>query len=608
MQHYIKNITSLLISRLPSDRVHYTPADLAETGYPDYLVNRVRLELEKNLAESVKLPDSDWADMKADPVEDAWDHFLIAIRAETRIPSSYIQSVTENAVEDVLELFTEPRRAILETLFRGSQICQLEEIQVRRKWIVVNSILADAVIRYIERKNLTEISREQAAYVISETDRILCSGFTPLKWAQHLDRWFDLMENQMPGILMTRFFLDKGMKAVARQFEKGPDRLSRNHLIEVLSTTDFDFEESEATEPEVTQIEPVHTEAGIPAEEKEFITKPRTNDTTDTQEPGTGDPTEDSSNVETINTIADKFIGADTTSEDDQYNDPADDGPTLSEPEDEYLQDETYSVPDVEEESDMVKSISELYATDSDNENDTTEIPFEFDSEEDVTAIEVESGPESENAEPEYHEPEHEKPPFQSAPDKITLNDTEADEETGQSGQETHEVPIWQRFVSEENDEEVDNEEIDDEEDQASPPLATSQIEEEIDEDVTIADLASIEYSDTSMSSIISPAETVEEPEDDENVIYLSVEAKELLNFLEPNKDAFVDEIFNSDERSFYTHISEITTYNNWWTAGKYITRDIFDRNRVDLYSDHAVLFTDAVQEYFSQREINQDN
>ena len=171
MQQYIKNITSILVDRLSSEQLYYAPSDLIDAGFPSFLVQRIQLDLQKNLAESVKLPESDWADMKADPVQDAWDNFLLAIRAETRIPSSFLMSVTENAVEDVLELLSQPRKAVLETLFRSNEVCQLEELQARRKWIVINSILADALIRYLQRKGLSEISKEKAHFVIKETDK-----------------------------------------------------------------------------------------------------------------------------------------------------------------------------------------------------------------------------------------------------------------------------------------------------------------------------------------------------------------------------------------------------------------------------------------------------
>ncbi len=117
MQHYIRSITDTLLARLSAEQQHYAINDLRECGFPEYLVNRIRLELERNLAESVTLPSSDWADMQTDSVQDAWDNFLKAIRAETRIPNSFLRSVIENAVEDVLELFAEPRQTILDTLF-----------------------------------------------------------------------------------------------------------------------------------------------------------------------------------------------------------------------------------------------------------------------------------------------------------------------------------------------------------------------------------------------------------------------------------------------------------------------------------------------------------
>lgn len=585
MQQYIKNITSDLVDRLSTEQLYYSPSDLLEAGFPSFLVQRIQLELQKNLAESVKLPESDWADMKADPVQDAWDNFLLAIRAETRIPSSFLKSVTENAVEDVLELLSQPRKAVLETLFRSNEVCQLEELQARRKWIVINSILADALIRYLLRKGLSEISKEQAHYIIKETDKLVCTGFSPLKWAQHLEPWYDLMGKQIPSEPMMLFYLDKEMRSVARQFEEGPDSLTRNQLIEILSTTDFDFADSDLNEIVEDKKDSEKVAAELPDvshekdEEAENGVMNSQETTTDEELPFELDETED----ELANMPLDL-----TTVEPVDENLPADDA--------------LHELP-----FDLVEAKVE-----------SADLPF------DLTTV----------------EPVDEKLPADDTLHELPfdLDETETMDEGNSSGlhapadEKTEDVPIWQRFVpvGEEIEEplESESEKLEETEDNVLTIADSLAIDEPHDDDEsdeiaddapgsnlfdTYATASSVEQDSETHETFSSisdlnhsesdPVPDDTEESDEEDVIYLSDDAKALLTHLMDYKDDYVDEIFRGDERAFYVQIGEISTYNNWLMAGKYITRDIFDKNRVDLYSDNAVLFTDAVQEYFEKKE-----
>ena len=100
------------------------------------------------------------------------------------------------------------------------------------------------------------------------------------------------------------------------------------------------------------------------------------------------------------------------------------------------------------------------------------------------------------------------------------------------------------------------------------------------------------------------PTELDQSDEDeDSHVIYLTERAKQLLVLLEPNLEEFIIEIFLNDELEFYKHLENISSYTEWRMAGRYITRDVFDKNRIDLYSEPAITFTDAVQEFFDQNE-----
>ena len=56
MQHIVQNKTQELLERLSDQQMYFTPNDLLDAGYPEFLIERIRLEVERNLADSVSLP------------------------------------------------------------------------------------------------------------------------------------------------------------------------------------------------------------------------------------------------------------------------------------------------------------------------------------------------------------------------------------------------------------------------------------------------------------------------------------------------------------------------------------------------------------------------
>ncbi len=64
-------------------------------------------------------------------------------------------------------------------------------------------------------------------------------------------------------------------------------------------------------------------------------------------------------------------------------------------------------------------------------------------------------------------------------------------------------------------------------------------------------------------------------------------------------KSDVIDSLFGGDENAYVAAIMDIAKYDTYAEAGRYIKKEILDRNRVDLYSDDAVLFLDRIQTYF---------
>lgn len=62
------------------------------------------------------------------------------------------------------------------------------------------------------------------------------------------------------------------------------------------------------------------------------------------------------------------------------------------------------------------------------------------------------------------------------------------------------------------------------------------------------------------------------------------------------NRDLFVQHLFSGDRRSYEETLRTLQTARSWSEASQIIAREIFLKHQVNIYSDPAVAFTDAVE------------
>lgn len=407
MSNALQSIVDRLIAQLPDTLSYLTTDDLLAAGWPEVLVTRINVELERNLAESVGLPESDWANMHAESVQDAWLQFLGAIRAETRLPISYVRPVLETSIEDVIELLSQPLTALPDYLYGSLPSLSRDHLAARVAKTGVYPQLTHALVRYLDRKQLDALSKTDAARILRLVDAKLSESHTALNWGQMLAPFFELMPEGVEPDWLAAFFRERGMTAEARAFATYDRRVDASKLIELLSQP---FEDVDDEEPE---------EVAVPV----------------------------------------------------------------------------------------------------------------------VAAPEPEPEPEP--------EPQHEieaEPEPEPEPEVVTPAEIDP---------EPMSVPIWQRFMPQEEAGETET-------DEQAPILGM--------------------YS--------------QDPTDDPR-------ASRILELMADVQAEFIERIFGGDESSFSAAIADIARYDTYAEAGRYIKKEIFDRNRVDLFSDDAVLFLDRVQTYF---------
>lgn len=636
MEQLIRNLTVSLTEKLQGQKEFFTPDDLRTYDIPEFLVRRVEAEMYRNLNESVVPPHSEWANMEAPDVEEAWEQFIQAILAEVRMPGSYLQPVFETAVSDVLELILKPRTSVHGILFGPDDKLSATVLQKRLAFITVNQHLADSILRYMDRKGKDEISREIAHNVVQKVDERLTAGYNSLNWAQLLQPLFILLGPEVDTELFRIFFKQRGMKRFSRRFDLMTGSLTKTGFIETLSSPDLLNEEG--YDDEQTSLFSSGMEQSRSDNEMKDFSEPQQagpseNKPNAGQSPVEKDKTEDQNQPEDEQVEKKReAVSEHTLQNKDDYPEPEeetlevnasdkkliDEVPDKQDDADEYddteaedsilgtfqrnrrgVEDDSYAhdleehvtgADDEPDEGDHNHEDQPLYSRFDAGQSDVEEVGEETASEEETVAdqfrsddfgaeygideINDETEDEYKRSDPTEDVPEEESEPaeddsfnFQEEdPDTVLVNFEDEGEES--------DTPIWQAFLGDE--EAIEDESIPDTEYEF--PV--------IEEETTVDDEPGFDEEPTVDLTA----------QNDESEI-----PKKLLTWLQGDEDRFTRHIFSGSETAYEQALTELNAMDSWKQASRYIEKEIFARNLVDMYDEEAVDFTDRLQEYFDQ-------
>lgn len=264
MNRTIRHITEQFVSKLPDGKEYYRIEDLKEYGFPVFLIQRIHIELQWNLDESMVLPKTDWADTQSETVQQSWQQFLNAIHAEVHLPEPYARAVIETAVADIIEMLVQPRKNIPDILFGGEDKLSAEEVDERTELLVVYPHFARVLTRYMHRRKKEQLDRQQCKKIIRQVDEKITAQYTPLQWAQMLDPLFALAGPAIDTDLLRLFFEDREMNRAARKFDRMSGEINRASFIEVLSSPELlNYDDYEKDQSELfVDEQPEQAEAG----------------------------------------------------------------------------------------------------------------------------------------------------------------------------------------------------------------------------------------------------------------------------------------------------------------------------------------------------------
>jgi hypothetical protein len=569
MERLIRQITEQLTEKLPADREFYHPEDLQVLDIPEFITERVVLEMNHNLAESLAPPVTEWAKMDADAVQFAWKNFIDAIRAEVRMPASYAKSLFEAAVGDTLELAIRPRQSIPESLFGPDQELTIAQVKKRIRYITVGRQLAAALVRYMEKKDKKSLTLSDCREIVAKVDEKLISGYNSLDWAKETEPLFLLAGPKVDTELLRVFFEDKNRPRIAAKFDSLNTNVNRTGFIEILSTPDIDPDTGK-------EVKPVDE-------------KPAVKDTDDFDE-GRKKPKKAPAG-EKLFIPEDSILGSFQKRRT---------GSLLDDPQDE----EQYHDSDADEKP--------ADATEAAGKDSVLHERFRFDEEE--AELSAEAGDEAERKGLEKDPGSiYDEMNFKREDDRSEAEDEGEDEaDIGLPRFDPEILKKWQTIggMYEDDDEPVLSE-TEKPEDEDEPVEIELYNETDDEEDVPMwraflerEDLSKVKEEEEESGSDDVDEESVYkissgEPDEEET----GDEASELDRWIGSERNRFISEIFGDSEAAYEDAITNVVDMGDWKSASRYIQKEVFNRNGVDLFDEVAVDFTDRLHTFFIENK-----
>lgn len=660
MEKSVSVITNALFEKLPHDVSFYTRDGLVQCGLPSFLVKRIVHLVYKRIIDKLMLPDSDWLDRDSGRVAEAWSEMADAIRQEARIPANLMKELLSEAVLDCIELTVYPRKAILKFLFMDDDELDISAITERAVSVTVNRYLVWSLIRYMEKKEKRVIDRNQADQILAKIDEKVVENYHPLNWLALVKPLYELCGPNVPSNLLRLFFEDKKQQPASREFDLLNREINETEFIEVLSSPDLLYvegynddqqklfeEESEddlledplnqkfmSHTDDLPEILPVEDETDVPDSE---LTEEEHGITLEAEQSAPWDEDESETDPEEESDTALSEMKLDQDQDQDDVDDDVGKG-LLERPDQEEMEDSLERAV-----ADKPSSVSELDDKEPEPAGDekTLASRFIFDDDHDDTEVEVDdnmdeattiydelnlsrksdepttldlfSAPKDETHEDsqpaeaesplldpdlDSEEDENSLAKHESATESPLFVDESDFDEMEEKGQDDADLPMWRSFLEREDVEEsasfqfddsrynvTDNDlKGDDEVEKTASPEET-----DFDEDAELLD------EDGFIEEPIYDLTREEEP--------LEQKIGGLTAWLQDEKERFIIDIFGDSEDAYDQALSEIIEYDDWKSASRYIEKEIFTRNRIDVYDEIAVDFTDRLHSYFLENK-----
>lgn len=548
MQKVIDQITDKFTGQIGTERPFYSPQQLLKAEIPVYIVERIRLLLEDKVLSDLKKTDSVWVDTENKLFVSTQNDFENAAISCSVIPHQKLYGILHATVSDIVSVLVEPRKNIAPYIFREESVLSFEEVSKRCARLMVYKHFGTAIPLYMKKRELDELTIERCQSLVSNLDARIVSDYTAENWSQKLEMLFSLCGGKLAPELLQRFFRDKGFNNTAEIFSSIDVAVTQSTFIEMLSTENFKMELIKEQESETKPVSESAKPAEVVEELKEEI------------------PEEEEENLaslfqsEAVEPDINEILG-DIEQEETLVFDSVDDSESLnniflSEDENDDAEEE-HSEPISNQKEDKQAFKSNL----------TSILDQAKDSYEGV--VQGDEGFESELIE----EDDLIQDAFESdeeTKDPILEEHISSEDDNSSEGEE--EKPMWAQFLSEDQMEVMMASREEEEEPESEPLHNPLFIEDEDDE-------------------IFMEEEAVED----------SSATMELNEYLMDSEDRWVSDVFSGKQKAYDRGINELGQFDNWNEASVFLEKEIFSKQKVDMFSEEASKFIDTLQSYFKE-------
>lgn len=550
MHQSVENIIDKLMGAVKADKPYYSLKDFLSAGFPSFIVERIRIEVNEKLKKEFELNQTDWANTDQELVVDAWKDFKQALFANSRIPKDKFYSITSQVITDIVKVYLEPRQHMADYIYKSDDELGYQELLNRTEKLTIYKHFGRAIPLYMKKRKLKTLEKKRCKLLIHNLDANLVASYSAKEWAQVLELLFTLFSGKIDAKLIQLFFEDKGLFLTAKAFNELDEEITKERFIEILSYPDLlDVKLQEKFRDQFRE---------------ELLAQKNRFDQPDEEEVEQIDEKEQR--------LLDSFFGDYSGTGPEMTDEESFNALFKSEQKDKTIFEEFEEAPDAEEISKSIKKGEQTDEIKKFRHNLVTVLDQAANSFKSLSKEEQEKEKQKEEEEKkaraEKRKAEKEKKSSADEEDEMDeLIVDESDEDLIDEDSDDGDEPMWQQFLRP------------DQMDVLMGGKKSSDDDLLMDEETLVDNLMD--------------EEAVEDEEEIDN--------PDLKDFLMGQEKLFTKEIFKGKKKKYTETLKAIQELDSWDKASDFLEKNVFSENEVDMFSETAIDFTDKLQSYFTE-------
>lgn len=235
MEQAAEQITDHLVSAIKSQKTFYTLQDLRQNGYPNFVVERIRLAVYDRFMSDFPVAESPWINPDDENLKQSLAAFRQAVFNACIIPQGELYPVTRKVVSGIINVLLRSRSALAEYIYRGQDVLTYEEMLDRTSRLTVHRHFAQAIPKYMQKRSLSSLTKERCATLIQKLDANLTAAYSPEEWVASLELLFTLFDGEVDARLLSIYFEDKNYHFAKNAVARIGGSITQKALVQILS-------------------------------------------------------------------------------------------------------------------------------------------------------------------------------------------------------------------------------------------------------------------------------------------------------------------------------------------------------------------------------------